>query len=289
MANTNPIAPSRRTLVPLALALLLLLLGLAPARAQVPDAEARSAQLIGQERSSRGIGGLAFAADLQAVARRHAQRMADRGEQYHNPDLASEVEGWQALGENVGVGSSADSLHQAFMGSPTHRAIILDPEFTEVGIGVVSQGGRLWIVQVFRLPAAATAQPASAPAPAPAPEPAPAPAPVPQAPASAPAPVPAPPPPPPPTTAAPPTQGPLAPVASPPPAPDEQAMGVTANRPGSQAAGLDVGVRATGAVVVPSVPTPVREVPPAAWAAAMALALTVAAQGLGLRRLGLVS
>ena len=40
------------------------------------------------------------------------------------------------LGENVSQGDSAESAHQGLMDSPGHRATMLDPRFTHVGIGV---------------------------------------------------------------------------------------------------------------------------------------------------------
>jgi hypothetical protein len=114
------------------------------------------------ERSSRGIRTYAVRSDLVAVARRHAARMAARGSIYHNPNLAGEVSGWQAVGENVGMGGDVASIHQAFMNSSGHRANILDRGFTEVGMGTATDSqGRLYVTQVFRTPdGSATAAPA---------------------------------------------------------------------------------------------------------------------------------
>ena len=114
------------------------------------------------ERSSRGIRTYAVRSDLVAVARRHAARMAAKGSIYHNPNLAGEVSGWQAVGENVGMGGDVASIHQAFMNSSGHRANILDRGFTEVGMGTATDSqGRLYVTQVFRTPdGSATAAPA---------------------------------------------------------------------------------------------------------------------------------
>jgi peptidoglycan hydrolase-like protein with peptidoglycan-binding domain len=55
------------------------------------------------------------------------------------------------------------------MNSAGHRANVISARFSQVGIGsATSQDGRLWVVEVFRAPAAAPARQA-APAPAPAP------------------------------------------------------------------------------------------------------------------------
>lgn len=144
----------------------LLLLGSGvTSRAQVVDAEEAFVARIAEERSARGLGALAFAADLQAVARRHAQRMADHGKPYHNPALASEVQGWEIVAENVGAGMDVESIHEAFMASSTHRDVILHPQLTQLGVGVVhTSDDRLWVVEVFR-------KPAEEPAPAEEPEP----------------------------------------------------------------------------------------------------------------------
>jgi uncharacterized protein YkwD len=244
------------------------------ARAQTVDAEQAFASRIAGERASRGVSSLAPAADLQAVARRHAQRMADRGEPYHNPNLGSEVDGWQTVAENVGVGYDVDSIHAAFMQSTTHRDNILNPDVTELGVGVVvTPDARIWVVEIFRRP---MAESQASPAPAPAPPP---PSRLPKAPgpaataAPAPSPAPAAPPPPPTTapTAAPPTTA----------APVELAF-VEVPRQAAQRSALAT----TAHVVLPAhLPEPV---PVAAAVAAFLLAASVGLQGFTLRRLGLV-
>ena len=257
-------------------------LGMSSARAQVPDAEARFVERIAQERQARGLPGYTVAVDLQDVARRHAQRMAERGEPYHNPNLTSEVRGWDLVGENVGRGWEADSLHQAFMDSPTHRDIILSSQFTEIGVGVVrTSDGQMWVVEVFRRPTqeSATVAPAAAPpAPPPPPRPPAAPAPVPPAPAPAPAA---------PATTLPPK-----------PAPTEAA---DETEPLQVVAGDELALAARSSVAAPlAVPRSVttgapelvelaRGVPAPAWVAAFLLSAVVGGQALALRRLGLVA
>jgi hypothetical protein len=110
------------------------------------------------ERTSRGLRAYTVASDLSVVARRHAERMAAKHSLYHNPNLGSEVSGWQVVGENVGMGGDVQSIHQAFMDSPEHRANILARDYTEIGVGtVVDADGVLWVTQVFRLPMKAVA------------------------------------------------------------------------------------------------------------------------------------
>ncbi|MBW3561725.1 MAG: CAP domain-containing protein [Actinobacteria bacterium] len=166
-----------RATIALLLVALLIPLAARPADATVDSgAESRFVQLVNQARARAGLPALSVASDLVSVARRHSVRMADSGDLYHNPNVASEVSGWQKLGENVGRGPTVDSIHEAFLNSPGHRANVLSRDFTQVGVGVeVREGGRIWVTQVFRLP-----QQAPAPTPEPAPEPEAAPAPAPQ-------------------------------------------------------------------------------------------------------------
>ena len=239
------------------------------ARAQAGDAEQGFAQRIDQERAAHGLPALAPAADLQDVARRHAQRMAERGQPYHNPQLTSEVSGWSMVGENVGVGYQVDDIHAAFMASSQHRDAILSPDFTQVGVGVhVSGDGRLWVVQVFRRPAAA--------APDAPPPPSPAPAPAPLSPA--------------PTTTAPPAPATTAPP-PPPPAPAAPATTAAPARDVDGGPRLAAHIEAASPVAAVVLPAPVelvREPPRPAFLAAFLVAAVIGAQGLALRRMGLV-
>lgn len=276
-----------RRLAGLLVVVVLLLLGSGTiARGQAADAEDGFVARVAQERSSRGLGRLAFAEDLQVVARRHAQRMADRGEPYHNPDLGSEVQGWEVAAENVGVGPDVDTTHRAFMDSPEHRDIILHPDLTELGVGVVrTSDGREWVVEVFRRPAQATASPTttttvsttvttSAPARPPTTSGA--------GPAVAP-----------PTTGATtttmtsPTPDPAATSALPRAEADQDAVATSGARPAALArSAIET---ASPVVIDPDLAGLARSAPPAAWVAAFLLAGVVGLQGQTLRRLGLVA
>lgn len=132
-----------------------------------PADEAALAARASAERTARRLGGLRVAADLTAVARRHAQDMAASGRLAHSGNLGGEVGGWRKLAENIGTGASADEVHASFMASATHRANILDPAFSEVGVGVAWRDGRIWVAEVFRAPAGAPAPPPPPPPPPP--------------------------------------------------------------------------------------------------------------------------
>ena len=103
-------------------------------------------------RAAQGVPRLATRSHLVRVARAWASKMASQSKLYHNPQLTSDVNNWRWVGENVGYGPDALTVHVAFMNSPGHRANILDRDFTEVGVGAVVRNGRVWVAEVFRRP-----------------------------------------------------------------------------------------------------------------------------------------
>jgi hypothetical protein len=120
----------------------------APAKA---DAEGDFAARINGERSSRGLGTLTVDGELTSIARRWSGKMSASQQLSHNPNLSREVtQDWEKLAENVGFGGDVSTIHDAFMNSAPHRANILDPALTHVGVGVVVDGnGQLWVTEVF--------------------------------------------------------------------------------------------------------------------------------------------
>ena len=130
--------------------------------AQASSAEYAFLSDINNSRAQHGLRSLTMSSSLQSVARRWSQHMASGGcsgsaSICHNPNLSSQVSGWQKIGENVGVGPNESSIQNAFMNSSHHRANILDPDFTLVGIGTaVGKDGRLYVTQDFERPQGAT-------------------------------------------------------------------------------------------------------------------------------------
>jgi hypothetical protein len=122
------------------------------------------------ERAKVGAQPLRMAADLVAVARKQAGAMAGDGRIYHNPTIGTDVQNWKTVAENVGRGADEPQIQGLLMGSPGHRANILNGAFSEIGIATVRAGDYLYVAEVFRQPMAAAAPaPASVPRPAPAP------------------------------------------------------------------------------------------------------------------------
>ena len=108
---------------------------------------------INNARAKYGKKRLSVASDLVAVARQHSKRMASQRAIFHNSRLTSDVNGWRRIGENVGRGPSAKAVHDAFMGSGSHRVHILDGTYDQVGVGAVWAGSgssrMLYITEVF--------------------------------------------------------------------------------------------------------------------------------------------
>jgi uncharacterized protein YkwD len=87
-------------------------------------------------------------------AKRHSIRMAEQGTLSHVANPASYyLRGvdWSTWGENVGVtGGSVWDVQQAFMGSPPHRANILNNRFRRVAVGAYRDArGLLWVTVFF--------------------------------------------------------------------------------------------------------------------------------------------
>ena len=114
------------------------------------DSEKEFAQKINNSRSNHGVGNLSLDKQLSRVARRHTWEMKDKRTLYHTPSstLRWRVTNWNRLGENVGYGGDVDSLHQAFMDSPSHRANVLG-NYRHVGIGVKKDGDIMWVTIIF--------------------------------------------------------------------------------------------------------------------------------------------
>ena len=111
--------------------------------------ESDSLALLNAERRAAGLAPLSMHSDLTDDALAWTLHMQNQGSLSHNPNLAAVSANWEKLGENVGLGTSIASLHDAFMASSGHRGNILG-DFDSVGIAVVEETpSKLWITVVF--------------------------------------------------------------------------------------------------------------------------------------------
>lgn len=117
--------------------------------ADAVDDEQRFVDLINAERRAAGSGPLVVVPELVEPARTQAQRMIDADRIFHTSDLGGVIDGWKALGENVGRGGDIESLHQAFMDSKGHRENLLNPAWDGVGVGVIWSGNVPYVVEIF--------------------------------------------------------------------------------------------------------------------------------------------
>lgn len=110
------------------------------------------AKKINSARSGNDLGKLRLDPELSKAARVHTREMVSQEFLHHTASeaLKQRVESWSVLGENVGVGSTVDSLHTAFMNSPAHRDNVLYGKFNHVGIGTRVVDERLWVTVIFQ-------------------------------------------------------------------------------------------------------------------------------------------
>jgi len=118
--------------------------------------DARILDELNAVRRMQGVVPLRRSAELDAVARAHATRMAAMGSVAHDagdgdPTVRVRQAGIEArvIGENVARAGDAGSAHRALWESPSHRGNMLSGRFRRVGIGVFRDARGLWVTQLF--------------------------------------------------------------------------------------------------------------------------------------------
>jgi uncharacterized protein YkwD len=129
-----------------------------------PDSSEREIfDLINEERSKKGLGELAWDANLSRLARAYSEKMArenffshydKNGEAVDDRAKSMRIKDWRKIGENLFYCEGYDNPNlmavRGWMKSPTHRDNILDRDYNVSGIGIAeSQNGRIYITQVF--------------------------------------------------------------------------------------------------------------------------------------------
>jgi uncharacterized protein YkwD len=115
----------------------------APAPAPVAITVPEVLALVNGERANAGLAPLAANASLNSASAAHASWMSANGVLQHSTFPG----GWHAWGENIAQGyGSAASVVAGWMGSPGHRANILNPAYSQMGIGYVA-AGNYWCQQ----------------------------------------------------------------------------------------------------------------------------------------------
>jgi uncharacterized protein YkwD len=150
-----------------------LLLALAPLPVTVgltanpdPNLERELLALTNVDRTSNGLGSLLPEERLIDVARRRSDDMLTRNYFSHTiPPSGEKVyvmldqQGvdYQLAGENLawnnaGTSASVQKAEMDFMNSPTHRANVLKPGYTDIGIGAIPGADRIMFTVLFMRP-----------------------------------------------------------------------------------------------------------------------------------------
>jgi uncharacterized protein YkwD len=133
--------------------------------------EARSLQelawgifwLTNEQRRRQGLAPLAWDESLAAAARAHSSDMLQRRFFSHVTPEGRSLQGRLApgyvrAGENIWSGSGhnypdswglARAIVDAWLASPGHRANMLDPHYSHLGVGIAGRGGELRATQDF--------------------------------------------------------------------------------------------------------------------------------------------
>jgi uncharacterized protein YkwD len=137
------------------------------ARQDDRDIVGRVLDLTNAERQQAGLGPLALSPQLNDAAQGYSRVLASGACFEHTcgpvpkfEDRAGQAgyKGWNALGENIAAGyPTPEAVVAGWMASAGHRANILSPKFTEMGIGMVSGGpyGMYWTQEFGSRPGAA--------------------------------------------------------------------------------------------------------------------------------------
>ena len=127
----------------------------------IPPMEQAVIDLTNQQRMLNGLAPLATSGKLVQAARIQAGNMAQLDQMSHvlagvaQPDLLSRANavgyGYAKLGENIAYNyAGAPEVVAGWMNSTGHKANILDPGFTEIGVAVAANSnGQLYYCQVF--------------------------------------------------------------------------------------------------------------------------------------------
>jgi uncharacterized protein YkwD len=133
-----------------------LLLGATPTGADAAERVGRRlrfVELTNEDRREHGRPALSFQRRVSRYARAHSLAMAEKGYLFHSTEeqlrrALGDVR-WSIGGENVGVGSSLESLQRAFMASKLHRQNVLRRAFDHMAVGIVRQDDVIWITVIF--------------------------------------------------------------------------------------------------------------------------------------------
>jgi uncharacterized protein YkwD len=134
-----------------------------PPPLKLSDEEKTLLDLTNAERAKEKLPPLTANPLLFRAARAHSANMARKGEMKHvldgktpNDRLDDVGYDWRKCGENIAQsdGASLQEIVKGWMESKAHREHILEPAFTEIGVGIARDDkGDVYYTQVFGTPA----------------------------------------------------------------------------------------------------------------------------------------
>ena len=120
-----------------------------------PSIASRLVSLVNVDRAANGLAPLGWNGALTDAATAWSGQLAATASLAHQYLLGlAQNLGLRTVAENVYAGPADEAtIEAAFMSSPAHRANILNPVLSHIGIGVtVDASGRAWVVQDFGAP-----------------------------------------------------------------------------------------------------------------------------------------
>ena len=117
-------------------------------------------ELVNHERTRVGLHELTWSSGLKTISVEYAEEMYAGGFFAHvsarTGDVGTRLRtagvAYSIAGENLALAPDVEAVHEGLMNSPGHRANILAPDYTHIGIGVVEGPIGLMVVQVFLRP-----------------------------------------------------------------------------------------------------------------------------------------
>ena len=132
-------------------ALLVPTLPVSAAEFDINASVARVLELTNMERQRAGVPPLTLSSELSSAAQGYSQVLAESGCFAHTcgpvPRFTDRIDlagytGFTAVAENIAAGfATPESVVDGWMGSEGHRANLLSPKYSEIGIGVATGAG----------------------------------------------------------------------------------------------------------------------------------------------------
>jgi uncharacterized protein YkwD len=110
--------------------------------------------MVNRERTKRKIAPLVRMAELDGLAREHAEAMAKENRKFHSDPSSLQMKLSQPagrLGQNLAKGSTIREIHREMMVTPSDANVILSSRYTHFGMATAkASDGELYLCQIFR-------------------------------------------------------------------------------------------------------------------------------------------